>query len=185
MKKAFNLKVMGVSLDNCAIYIDGKEIQPKKNKFGNLTYNETYEKDDIRLQIVRYVDVGGFFWFLFQIFLHIITLFGILDFWKVKYQKRIDFVTDIELAEGLNEIVLTYNGERARRRNRKRAQQGEEVDERAFKIDTASTYTELSNSFIEVEKEKTAFANLKVVKKWTTTVCLVVCAILIVVSFLI
>ena len=184
MNKALNLKLMGLSLDNCAIFVDGKEIETKKNKFGNITYNDAYEKDSVRIQIVRYVDVGGFLWFLFQIFLHIITIFGIFDFWKVKYIKRIDFVTDIDLVDGLNEVTLTYNGERTKRRNRRKMQQGEETDERAFKIDTTLTYTELSNAFVEVEKEKNTLKSLKVVKKWVTILGLIACVVLVITTFI-
>jgi len=184
MKKALNLKVMGMALDNSAIFIDGKEINLKRNEFGNLTYTETFDKDSFRIQIVRYVDVGGFFWFIFQLLLHLITIFGLFDFWKVKYMSRIDFVADVDLLDGVNELKLTYNGITRRRKNRRKKaveSADNQQDDRAFLIETEMPVTTLSNALVSVEKEENTLMKLKKAKKWLTVCTIVAIAVAIIV----
>lgn len=75
-----NIKLTGEkNLGNSTILIDGTPITLKQNEFKNLTCNYQTEKDKVKVEVIKYLDVGGVWWFITQLFFFIISVFGILD----------------------------------------------------------------------------------------------------------
>ena len=66
--KTLNLKLTGSeNLDNMQIYIDGNQINFKRNGFKNLTSKYETNKDKVKIEVYKALDVGGVFWFITQI----------------------------------------------------------------------------------------------------------------------
>ena len=74
-----NIKVTGGIKLNPVIFVDGKQLKVKKNQFGSLQATYTTDKDSIDLQIFKYLELSGKFWFLFAILFFIISVLGILN----------------------------------------------------------------------------------------------------------
>ncbi len=73
-----------LKLINCAnfkpsVEVDGNTLQYKKDNFGALTTQYTTDKSQIKIEINKYYDVLGPWWFLTSLFFFIISIFGILD----------------------------------------------------------------------------------------------------------
>ncbi len=74
-----SLKLLGASRINPTVYIDGKKIKCKKNKFGALECAYNCAKSEAEVVITRQTELGGKLWLLMNMIFFFISILGILD----------------------------------------------------------------------------------------------------------
>lgn len=146
-----NIKVTGGIKLHPVIFIDGKQFKVKKNEFGSLQVAYETEKDSMDLQIFKYLELGGKFWFLFAILFFIISVFGILNPFYDRKCIVIDCHYVIKLKEK-NDINIVFNN---------LVDQG-----RAIEIKTENEVEEIKNMF---------YVDKKVKKRWIILIVTQVC----------
>lgn len=103
--KQIELKITGVLDKIPEVTIDDQVMKFKKNGFGNLICIANTENERVCIRVKNYLDVGGVGWFLFQIFLFLISIFGLFDIHKKERCFRISFEANVLLKEE-NKIAL-------------------------------------------------------------------------------
>lgn len=99
MERNVNLKLIGFgSIGQYSINADGERLKLKKNKFGSYECTRPVESDSVKIEVYKYSDTGGFWWFLTQILFFIISVFGIFDVHGRKKFICINFGTVIDLS---------------------------------------------------------------------------------------
>lgn len=107
--KTVNLKFTGMGyVDNPIVYVDEKPIKLVKNQFNNLTSRVDTENDKVNIKIYKALDVGGFLWFITQIFFFLISIFGIFDVRQKNRYLTLEYQGEIILGE-TNDITLRCN----------------------------------------------------------------------------
>ena len=148
--KSLNLKVTGSQyLGNSIVYVDDKPVNLKRNEFKNLTCKYETEKDTVNLKVYRMLDVGGVWWFITQLFFFIISIFGLFDIHSKNRALGLEYECEVYLKEE-NNITLSCNPPRD--------------NTQAFKVETDSQITELSNKFYIDQSAKKTFKKLLIAK---------------------
>ena len=102
-----NVVLAGARRGDTFVCIDGKPVENfRKDGRGYLISEYATESEKVRLSVHRYLDIGGFFWFITQIFFFIISIFGIFDV----HGKGRWLSADCQIDVNLNEVSnLTVN----------------------------------------------------------------------------
>lgn len=123
------------------VSIDDKPVKFKKNEFGNLVCKYQTENDKINVKVYRLLDVGGFVWFITQLFFFVISIFGIFD---IHHRERcfvVDFESEFDLKEENKITLRLYPPHQS---------------EKAIDIETELTFKEISNEyFLDATAKKT------------------------------
>lgn len=99
MDRTLNLKLSGFGgVGQYSVTADGEQLKFKKNKFGNYECKRPVESDSVKIEVYKYSDTGGVWWFLTQILFFIISVFGIFDVHGKKKFICINFATTIDLS---------------------------------------------------------------------------------------
>lgn len=158
--KELNIKISGESyLHNAYISIDGKPVKFKRNQFKNFEYRHQTEQDKVKIQICKYADIGGFFWFITQLFFFVISIFGIFDTHAKNKGLCLDYVLDVDLRDEANNLTIRCNPPRE--------------NQKAIEIETGLQIEEQNNNYLIAKNAKKKFKTLKISK--------IICAIAIVV----
>lgn len=95
--RTLNLKLAPPNVrGDFAVLLDGKEAKFKKTKTSCLECDYVTENSSVDIEIHRIPDVGGFWWFITQLFFFLISIFGIFDThakescMQIQYKGRID-----------------------------------------------------------------------------------------------
>lgn len=148
--KELNLKLTGYRYkDNVRVNIDGNEVKFIKDKSGDLTCSYQTENERVKIQVFRLLNVGGYFWFLTQLFFFLITLFGLLG---THYKEKclvLDCEMEVDLKEK-NSMTITINTP--------------VENEKAVEVQTQLPVTEISNKVFVDSKAIKTLKKLKIVK---------------------
>lgn len=130
------------------VYIDNTPITFKQNEFKNLTCSYQTDKDRVNIKVYKALDIGGIWWFAIQLFFFVISIFGLLD---VRMKNRfvgLQYESDVELGDGINNIALGFNSPNN--------------NSKAFDVKTDLQIVENSNKFFidEDAKKKIKFLNI-------------------------
>ena len=79
------------------VRIDGEDVKFTRNKYGNFVYKYQTDNQTARIEVYRCMDVGGFFWFVAQLFFFLISLFGLFDIHRRERCVTLDFAMEIDL----------------------------------------------------------------------------------------
>ncbi len=93
------------------ISIDGEQVKFKKNQFGSLVCKYQTENDKVNVKVFTMLDVGGFIWFLTQLFFFVISIFGIFDIHRKESCLVVDYEAEFDLKEE-NKITLQFDSPR-------------------------------------------------------------------------
>ena len=99
------MKGLTVELNNAhrlghyGVFIDGNCVLPEKGEGGKLVCKYQTEKDSAKIQVVRYLDCGGIWWFITQILFFIISIFGLADRRGRNRSVALDFSAEVETAD--------------------------------------------------------------------------------------
>lgn len=132
-----------------AVYVNGKPLGAKNNKFQNAVAEVATEKDKVKIEVFRYADVGGIGWFVLQLLFFLVSIFGIFDARRREKCVLPCFAVEAELTGG-NTVTLKPNPQRA--------------GQRAFEIESDAPITELSNEYVTDDKAKKTLKALLAVK---------------------
>ena len=144
--KELNLKITGEkNLGNTLIYIDKKPVKFKRNEFKNLVYNYKTMQDKVKIDVYKFLDVGGVWWFLTQIFLFLISIFGIFDVHSKNRYICLDCSFELDLKEN-NNVTLRCNTPKE--------------NTKAIEIESDLKITEISNEYFVDKKAKKIIAIL-------------------------
>ena len=105
--KELNLKLTGSNAVS-SVFIDGKSVRLKRNKFNSLETNYTTDKDCVEVVILRQLELKSRIWFLMAMIFFVISIFGILD---PPYDRKfiaINCKFKINLKE-TNKVVVAFN----------------------------------------------------------------------------
>lgn len=135
-----NIKLTGErNLGNAVLLIDGEQTRFRKNKFGNIVASHQTEKEKVKIEVYRALDVGGVLWFITQLFFFIISIFGLFDIHLKQRYMGLVYEAKIELKEE-NNIVLRCNIPRD--------------NSKVFDVETNLVIEEIENKFYVDEKAK-------------------------------
>lgn len=163
-----NLKLKGSeNLGDALVYVDGEAVKFRRNEFKNLSATVKTDKDRVKIEVVKALDVGGIFWFLTQILFFIISIFGIFDVRIKKRYMSIRYECDVDLTE---------NGSFALKCNTPRENAA------AFEIETDLNTTEISNICFADEKAKRTCKMLLIAKIFTAIAIAVIAVALLIVK---
>ena len=90
------------------VFIDGNGVPPEKDEHGKLVCKHQTEKDSVKIQVVRYLDCGGVWWFITQILFFIISIFGLLDMRGKNRGVALDYVAEVE-TDNFGYTTLNFN----------------------------------------------------------------------------
>lgn len=162
--RELEIKLVGqINLGELVVSIDNKPVKLKKYVFGCLICKYQTGKDKVNIKVYRMLDVGGFIWFLTQIFFYLISIFGIFDVRRKERCFVVDFETEIDLKDQ-NKITLQLNNAKE--------------NEQAINVQTDLDSHEISNKYYLDYKAKKTLKVLKITKVLLT---LAIMAIVIVV----
>lgn len=148
--KELDLQLAGYPCkDNMLVKIDGVPIKFTRNKNKNLICKYQIEEEKVEIEIFKLLDVGGFFWFITQLFFFIITIFGLLDAHHKERCLVIDFEIEVELKEK-SELTFHFNTLKE--------------NQRPIEIETNSPAIEISNVVLVDTNAKKVIKNLKIAK---------------------
>lgn len=147
--KQLNLKFTGMLPDDTTVHMDGKQINFKKNKFGNQVATYQTEYETVKLEVYRLLDCGGVIWFLTQLFFFVISIFGIFDIHAKKRYLGLIYEADIELKEENDIILRCYTPKDG---------------SKAFEAETDLVVREESNGYFVDKKAKKIFIFLLISK---------------------
>lgn len=111
-----NLKFVNCSNLKPSIEVDGNSLKLKKDNFGALTTEYATNSSQIKIEINKYYDVLGPWWFLTHIFFFIISVFGILDIRPDKkcISLKTTFIINVQENSKVKFVFKTRkNGEKA------------------------------------------------------------------------
>lgn len=165
--KELEIKLTGQSVGETIVSIDNTPIKFKKNSFGSSICKYQTEKSQVNIKITRYLDVGGFVWFLTQLFFFIISIFGIFDIYYKERCLVIDFDMDIELKEE-NKLTLHLNSLKE--------------NSKAIDIETDLVVKEKSNNYYLDTNAKETLKKLKLTKIFLAIAIIVITAIVLIVT---
>lgn len=77
--KTLNLKIQGGLELNPLIEIDGKTVDYKRNKDGNIEIKHQTENDCANVSVKNVLEINGPCWWLVQMLYFIVSLFGLLN----------------------------------------------------------------------------------------------------------
>lgn len=87
------------------VKIDGESVAFTRNKYNNFVYNFRTDKQRVKIEVYRCIDVGGFFWFISQLFFFLISVFGLFDIHRRERCVALDFAVEVDLQQ-LSDITL-------------------------------------------------------------------------------
>ncbi len=131
------------------IKVDDKFVKFAKNEFGNLVCKYQTENDKVNIKVHRMLDVGGFGWFITQLFFFIISIFGIFDIHRKERCFVVDFESDIDLKED-NKLTLRLNTP--------------QENGKAIEVETDLTKQEISNTYYLDTAAKKTLKALRITK---------------------
>lgn len=132
--KELDIKLTGgMHMDNTVVTANGAPVALKKNAHGNYSGRLETDKDTVKLEVARYLDIGGILWFLAQLFFFLISIFGIFDVHRKEKCITPDFAVEIDLKDSGNSVALRCNTQKA--------------DAKAIDVDTDLETRELSNVY--------------------------------------
>lgn len=162
-----NIKLTGEkNLGNATILIDGAPITLKQNEFKNLTCNYQTEKDKVKVEVIKYLDVGGVWWFITQLFFFIISVFGILDVYHKNRCYYVEFAIEVDLKQN-GDLTLRCNAPKN--------------EAKAIDVETDLIIEEKANRYMIDEKAKKTFKNLLISKIFLAVAILVVVIVILIV----
>lgn len=148
--RELEIKLTGIqNLNETVVNIDDKPVNVKKNEFGSLICKYQTENDKVNIKIYRMLDVGGFVWFITQLFFFVISIFGIFDVHHKEKCMIVDFEADVDLKEE-NKITLKFNAP--------------QENAQAINIETDLLSNEVSNKYYLDKKAKKTLKILKITK---------------------
>lgn len=80
------------------VFIDGNAAAFKKNG-GKLTCTHKTEKDSVKVDAVRYLNCGGILWFITQLLLFVVSVFGLFEGRQRNKHIALEFSQEVETAE--------------------------------------------------------------------------------------
>lgn len=148
--KAINLTINGShSSDNLLVYIDGEKASLQRNKHQNLCCSHQTEKDKVKIQVYKLLDVGGFWWFLTQIFFFLISIFGIFDIHARKQYISYEHDFEVDLTQDCNIVLRSGSNQ---------------INSKAFAIQSNCPAYEISNRVFANQKAKKIYKALRITK---------------------
>ncbi len=148
--KELHLELTGYPCkDNVLVKIDGIPMELTNSKNKNLICKYQTEKEKVKVEVFKLLDVGGWLWFIVQLFFFIITIFGLLDVHHKEKCLVIDFEIEVELKDK-SEITLHFNTI--------------SENQRPIEIETNSPVKEISNVALVDTKAKKVMKKLKMAK---------------------
>ena len=159
-------KIKGLIPKDTLIFVDDVPTKFKKDKHHNLSCNYQTEKSKVSLKIVRYFDANSKHWFFWQIFMFLITIFGIFSPRVEKKPLELNSEFEFEVSEN-TEIVLTANAFKD--------------CGKAYEVTSSLPYVELKNKFRVSKEVKKKYKKLKTAKIVTFLGVLVLAIILLIV----
>ncbi len=90
------------------VFIDGSSAVLSKDEKGKLICRHSTEKDSVKIEVVRYLNCGGVLWFITQILLFIVSIFGLLDVREKNKYIALEFKAEVETAD-FGYMVLNFN----------------------------------------------------------------------------
>lgn len=107
--RTLEIKLAGAqNLGETVVSIDNEPVQFKENEFGSSVCKYQTENDKVNIKVYRLLDVGGFLWFITQLFFFVISIFGIFDVRRKERCLIVDFEAEIDLREE-NKLTLKFN----------------------------------------------------------------------------
>ena len=103
-----NLKLIGTARVNPTVLIDGKPAKLKKNEFGGFSCSYNTENSKAKVEIYKYLEISGKYWFLVQFFFFLISILGIFNPRLDKKCIVLDCSFDIDLNE-TNNVTFKFN----------------------------------------------------------------------------
>lgn len=149
--KEVNIKIMGDARDT-VLFADGERLNLKKNEFHNYACKYATEKDRIKIELYRELDVGGVLWFITQLFFFVISIFGIFDTHIKRSAVVFDFSAEVDIPDS-GDICLKLN---------RRSESGQAVT-----LETAFNAQESANEYYVDEKARKTFKLLRIAKVLT------------------
>ncbi len=145
------------------IKVDDKPVNFVKNEFGNLVCRYQTENDKVNIKVYRMLDVGGFVWFITQLFFFLISIFGIFDIHRKERCLVIDYESEFDLKEE-NKLTLRL--------------EYPQDNLKAIDVETDLNKREISNKYyLDATAEKT-LKGLKITKILLTLAIIVTAIIL-------
>ncbi len=129
--------------------VDGDPVKFKTNEFGNLVCKYQTESEKVNIKIYRLLDVGGFGWFITQLFFFIISIFGLFDIHRRERCLVVDFECELDLKEE-SKLTLRFNTP--------------QKNGKALAVETDLTGREISNEYYLDAKAKRVLRGLTVTK---------------------
>ena len=102
------IKLTGGLPDGTVVKVDGETARFRKNEFGSLVCRHSTEKDRVKIEAYRLLDVGGVWWFVVQLLLFLLSVFGLFDVRRRNACTTVDFETDLFL-NGDGKVNLCFN----------------------------------------------------------------------------
>lgn len=106
--KTLNLKIQGGLELNPLIEIDGKAVDYKRNKDGNIEIKHQTENDCANVSVKNVLEINGRCWWLVQMLYFIISLFGLLNPRLPKACYKLEYQAKVNLTDGDNNLTLKF-----------------------------------------------------------------------------
>ena len=107
MSQLLHIKLTGPYDKNARLCVDGRPVKLKKNSFGSREATVTAEGERASVTLTSCPEVGGLLWFVVNLLLFAVSLFGLFDVGRSKSTQ----VTDLSLAlslTGENTLSIAY-----------------------------------------------------------------------------
>lgn len=161
-----NLKLTGsVNLGQTQVLANGTPLVFKKNEFRNITSVYETAESKVKIEVVRFLDVGGFVWFITQLFFFVISIFGLLDIHAKPVCVASNFEIEVDLKQDCN-LTLKFGSPK----------DGAKVAE----IEADCEVNEIANAFVIDEGVKKKFKALKIAKIFLALAIIITTILLIV-----
>ena len=131
------------------VFIDGKSAEFTRDEKGKLVCKSQTEKESVKIEAVRYLNCGGVAWFITQILLFIVSIFGLFDVKEKNRHIALEFSAELETAD-FGYVALNFNA----------LKEGE----RAVEISANTPAKENANSYYADETAKSVFKKLFIAK---------------------
>lgn len=135
-----------------SILIDGTPVKFKKNKAKKLECHYQTPKDNVRIDIYKYADIGGFFWFITQVFFFLVSIFGLFDIYKKNKGIYLNCSLDVSLKDN---SVLNIQCNKPK------------VNEVGVLVETDLSFIETNNVYLVDKKSKIILTLLRLTKVLT------------------
>ena len=113
MTRTLRIKCNGTASLRPVIYIDGKAVKIKKNRFGNYLIEHKTEKDNAEVVIRQFPELSGRLWLIMALLFYFISIFGIFN---PPYERRclnIKCRFTVYLGEGNTDLSLVFRTNKA------------------------------------------------------------------------